>query len=350
MDILNILKDAVSENASDIFIISGKPIGIRVKGNMQDLHTKKVMPDDTQDLITQIYSMAGKKMGEGLEGKDDDFSFSVPGIARFRISVFSQRGSLAAVIRAIRFEIPDSHKLSIPGNVMDLAEIQKGLVLVTGSAGSGKSTTLACIINRINQEKSKHIITIEEPLEYLHRHEKSTVTQREVGIDTKDYASGLKSALRQSPDVILLGEMRDSKTISIATTAAETGHLIFSTLHTIGCSNTINRIVDAFPSGQQKQVLAQLSMTLQCIVSQQLIPALDGGVIPAFEVMCVNHAIKNMIRDGKIPQIEGTVYSSGSGEFISMDTSLLKLYKDGKISKEVALSYARNPDLLSKRM
>ena len=224
------------------------------------------------------------------------------------------------------------------------------MVLVTGPAGSGKSTTLACIIDHINKTRDKHIITLEDPLEYLHRHNRSIVSQREINVDTENYVTALRAALRQSPDVILLGEMRDYETISIAMTAAETGHMLFSTLHTIGAANTIDRIIDVFPANQQRQVAVQLSMVLSAVVSQQLLPAVDGGVVPAFEIMTVNPAIRNMIRDNKIPQIEGLLYSSSKEDMISMDSSILKLYQEGRITRETALLYATNPEMLERKL
>ena len=223
------------------------------------------------------------------------------------------------------------------------------MVLVTGPAGSGKSTTLACIIDYINKSYDKHIITLEDPLEYLHRHNKSIVSQREINVDTQSYVTALRASLRQSPDVILLGEMRDYETMQVAMTAAETGHLIFSTLHTIGAANTIDRIIDVFPPNQQRQIAVQLSMVLQAVVSQQLVPSIDGRMVPAFEIMTVTPAIRNMIRDNKIPQIDGILYSSANEDMVSMDLSLLKLFKENIISADTALAFATNPDMLRKK-
>ena len=225
------------------------------------------------------------------------------------------------------------------------------MVLVTGAAGSGKSTTLACIIDRINQTRNAHVITLEDPIEYLHRHNRSVVTQREVGTDTESYMSGLRAALRQAPDVILLGEMRDFETIRTAMTAAETGHLVISTLHTIGAANTIDRIIDSFPPNQQEQIRVQLSMVLQAVVSQQLIPVKDGtGEVPALEIMFLNNAIRNMIRESKIHQIDGIIATSQEEGMISMDNSLIKLYRDGVISRENAIAYSSNSELMEKKL
>ena len=233
---------------------------------------------------------------------------------------------------------------------MQFADHTKGMILVTGSAGSGQSTTLACLIDRINNTRNTHIITLEDPLEYLHRHNKSIVSQREIKIDTDNYVTALKASLRQSPNIILLGEMRDYETISVAMTAAETGHLLFSTLHTIGAANTIDRIIDVFPPNQQHQIAVQLSMVLNAVISQQLVPTVDGGMVPAFEIMSVTPAIRNMIRDNKVHQIDGLIATSTKDDMISMDMSLMNLCKKGIITKETALTYASNPEMLKKRL
>ena len=238
----------------------------------------------------------------------------------------------------------------IPEYVVHLGDISKGMVLVTGPAGSGKSTTLACIIDQINRNQQKHIITLEDPIEYLHRHDKSIVSQREINVDTENYVMALRAALRQSPDVVLLGEMRDYETITVAMTAAETGHLLLSTLHTIGAANTIDRIIDVFPANQQRQISVQLSMVLTAVVSQQLVPTVDGKVVPALEIMTVTPAIRNMIRDNKVHQIDGIIYSSMKEDMISMDASLLNLCKRGIIDQKTAIKYATNPDMLSKKL
>ena len=272
------------------------------------------------------------------------------GLSRFRVSAYKQRGALSAVIRIITFHLPDAHELGIPDYVIHLGDGGKGMILVTGPAGSGKSTTLACMIDQINRNQQKHIITLEDPLEFLHRHECSIVSQREINVDTESYVTALRAALRQSPDVILLGEMRDYETINVAMTAAETGHLLLSTLHTIGAANTIDRIIDVFPANQQRQIAVQLSTVLTAVVSQQLVPTVDGGVVPALEIMTVTPAIRNMIRDNKVPQIEGLIYSSTKEDMISMDGSLLNLCKKGIISRDTALKYATNPDMLGRKL
>lgn len=351
MNITEILQKAVAEKASDIFIVAGLPVSLRKNGIISRLDETRLLPPDTEELISQIYSIAGnRELAIVSDGGDDDFSFAVPGLSRFRVSAYKQRNALSAVIRIITFDLPDYSELGIPNTIINMGNGSGGMVLVTGPAGSGKSTTLACIIDHINKTRDKHIITLEDPLEYLHRHNRSIVSQREINVDTENYVTALRAALRQSPDVILLGEMRDYETISIAMTAAETGHMLFSTLHTIGAANTIDRIIDVFPANQQRQVAVQLSMVLSAVVSQQLLPAVDGGVVPAFEIMTVNPAIRNMIRDNKIPQIEGLLYSSSKEDMISMDSSILKLYQEGRITRETALLYATNPEMLERKL
>lgn len=351
IDTLELLKAAIGSQASDIFIVAGRPVSLRLNGSITMQNEDRLMPDDSRSIIEQIYEMANHRDIGILESSgDDDFSFAIPKLSRFRVNAYKQRGSLSAVIRIIAFDLPDFKELGIPENVIEFADCTKGLVLVTGPAGSGKSTTLACMIDHINKNYNKHIITLEDPLEFLHRHDKSIVSQREINVDTESYVTALRASLRQSPDVILLGEMRDYETMQVAMTAAETGHLIFSTLHTIGAANTIDRIIDVFPPNQQQQIAVQLSMVLQAVVSQQLVPTVDGRMVPAFEIMTVTPAIRNMIRDNKIPQIDGVVYSSSNGELVSMDSSLLNMYQKGQISKDVALTYASNPEMMKRRM
>lgn len=350
MDITVQLKDALSYGASDIFIVAGRPMVYKANGQLSNVDDHRLLPADTEAFVRQIYQLANRPIEPLLETGDDDFSFAVQGISRFRVSAYRQRSSLAAVVRVIRFELPDPEALHIPESILRLADRTKGMVLVTGSAGSGKSTTLACMIDRINTHRADHIITLEDPLEYLHSHKKSIVSQRETGSDTVSYLTALRGALRQSPDVILLGEMRDYETITVAMTAAETGHLLFSSLHTVGAANTVDRILDVFPPNQQHQIAVQLAMVLQAVVSQQLLPTVDGGLMPAFEVMVVNPAIRNMIRENKIHQIDTVIAASAEEGMVSMDASILNLYRAGRISDRTALTYAANPDLLAKKM
>lgn len=347
MNIKEILEKMSELQASDVFIVAGMPITYRKNGVIEQFDNDKLLPDGTDALIKSIYKLANNRDTSKLDEGDDDFSFAIPGVARFRVSAYKQRGSLAAVLRLIAFELPNPKDLGIPEAVINLGNDDKGMILVTGTAGSGKSTTLACIIDMINKHYKKHIITLEDPIEYLHRHNQSIVSQRELNLDTKSFAKALRATLRQSPDVILLGEMRDYETISIAMTAAETGHLLMSSLHTVGASNTIDRIIDVFPANQQHQVAVQLSCTLKAVVSQQLLPTVEGKLVPAFEIMTVTPAIRNMIRDGKIFQLDGTIFSAnGNNGMLSMDSSIKNLFNQGLITKETALTFASNPDRL----
>nr|WP_295265532.1 PilT/PilU family type 4a pilus ATPase [uncultured Blautia sp.] len=347
---LEFLTTAATQHASDIFIIAGRPLSIKTDGHLTD-YGERLMPDDTKQILECIYQMANNRdINRLLNTGDDDFSFSIPGLSRFRINAYKQRGSLAAVIRVIAFQLPDPSELSIPDDVMQTADYTKGMVLVTGSAGSGKSTTMACLIDRINHSREGHIITLEDPLEYLHRHNRCIVSQREICTDTENYLTSLRATLRQSPDVILLGEMRDHETIQTAMTAAETGHLVLSSLHTLGAANSISRIIDVFEPAQQHQIIVQLSMVLQAVISQQLIPDVNGKVIPVFEVMRLTPAIRNMIRDNKLHQIEGVIASSSQDQMRSMDHSLVELYKQGRIHKDTAIKYALNPDMIRHKL
>ena len=351
LDTTQLLQQAVQAQASDVFIVAGLPVSMRINGVITKENDTKLTPYDTSSIVTQIYHLAGNRDIHAFEESgDDDFSFAIPGLSRFRVSAYKQRGAMSVVIRIISFSLPNPAELGIPQRIIDFSNFSKGLVLVTGTAGSGKSTTLACIIDAINHHYKKHIITLEDPLEFLHRHDQSIVSQREINVDTESYVTALRASLRQSPDVILLGEMRDYETMQVAMTAAETGHLIFSTLHTIGAASTIDRIIDVFPPNQQHQIAVQLSMVLQAVISQQLVPSIDEKMIPVFEIMTVTPAIRNMIRDNKIPQLEGIISSSAGGEIISMDSSLLTLYKEGQITAETALAYATNPEMLKRKM
>ena len=350
MNALDMLRKAVADKASDIFVVAGRPASYRLHGKLVMMNDERLMPDATKMLVEEIYTLAGRDKSHLETCGDDDFAIAVPQLSRFRVNTFMQRGSYSAVIRVITFTLPDPKELMIPEHIMSLSSLRKGLVLITGPAGSGKSTTMACIIDRINQTYEKHIITLEDPVEFLHRHNKSIITQREISVDTESYVKALRAALRQSPDVILLGEMRDYETINVAMTAAETGHLLFSSLHTIGAANTIDRIIDVFPANQQRQIAVQLSMVLDSVISQQLVPSVTGEHIPVFEIMTVTPAIRNMIRDNKVAQIEGLLYSSARPDMISMDQSLLNLYKERRISKDTALLYATNPDMLEKKL
>lgn len=351
MNALEFLTKTTQEGASDLFIVAGRPLSYKKNGKLIQADEERMMPDQCEAFVREIYDLAGHRdISRFLACGDDDFSFAVQGLSRYRVSTYRQRGSLSAVIRVITFELPNPDALGIPESIIRLSDMKKGLVLVTGPAGSGKSTTLACIIDEINRTQEKHIITLEDPLEFLHRHKKSIVSQREISSDTESYLTALRASLRQSPDVILLGEMRDFETISVAMTAAETGHLVLSTLHTLGAANTIDRIIDVFPPNQQRQISVQLSSVLQAVVSQQLIPSKDETLVPAFELMTTTPAIRNMIRENKIHQIDGLIYSSAGKDMLSMDNSILALYKSGKISETEALSHASNPEMLKRKL
>ena len=350
MDVRKILEEATKREASDIFIIAGRPLTYKSKGAMNTLDDQRMEPKDTFQFVSATYTLAERNIDDFDRTGDDDFSFAIPGVSRFRVSTFKQRGSYSAVIRVISFTLPHPSELGIPDAVMELADSRSGMILVTGPAGSGKSTTLACLIDKINHEREAHIITLEDPLEFLHRHEKSIVSQREINTDTENYLTALRAALRQSPDVILLGEMRDYETINTAVTAAETGHLIFSSLHTIGAANTIDRIIDVFPASQQHQISIQLASVLQAVVSQKLVPSVSGEMVPAFEIMVLTPAIRNLIREGKVHQIDGIIYTSAAENMIAMDSSILDLYKKGIIDRHTAISEAVNPEIMEKRL
>lgn len=344
------LERAVRDEASDLFLVAGSFVSEKIDGQLQTVSEGKIFPPETEKFLREIYALAERPMEPYLERGDDDFSFAVPGLARFRVNAYRQRGSMAAVVRIVAFSIPDATEMNIPEEVMKVANLSHGMVLFTGTAGSGKSTTQACIIDRINRSRTSHIITLEDPIEYLHRNQKSIVSQREISLDTADYLSGLRACMRQAPDVILLGEMRDYETIRTAMTAAETGHLMLATLHTKGAVNTIDRIIDSFPSAQQAQIRVQLSAVLHTVISQQLLPGIDGSLVPAFEIMHMTPAIRNMIRDNKNHQIENAVASGGSEGMITMDQSILALCRAGKITKETALIYAVDLEQMRRRL
>ena len=351
MNLTELLNEAIQRNVSDIYIVPGANIMIKAGGQLAALSDAKITPEDSIQLIRQVYTLGdNRSMDRLFETGDDDFSFSLRHIGRFRCNAYKQRSSVAAVLRLVPFGLYDAKALHIPDTVLNLYKLQRGLVLVTGPAGSGKSTTLACIIDRINRECSNHIITIEDPIEHLHNHIKSIVSQREIEQDTENYATALRASLRQAPDTILVGEMRDYETIQTVLTAAETGHMVFSTLHTIGAVKTIDRIIDVFPANRQQQVRIQLSMVLSAVVSQQLIPSVDGRLLPAFEIMIVNNAISNMIREGKVHQMDNVIYSGANQGMITMDADIVRLYQEKKILKEIALKFSVSPDTIVKKM
>ncbi len=344
-----LLRDAMQMEGSDVFIIPFSPVSTKANGKMVSITEEKVTLPEVQVLIDRAYELAHRNKNILERDGDDDFSFAIRDVSRFRCNIYRQRGTLAAVFRVVAFGLPDPAKRHIPDLVMKLADLRSGMVLVTGPAGTGKSTTLACILDRINQTRSGHIITIEDPIEYLHPHKMCLVSQREVPEDASSFARAVRAALREAPDVVMLGEMRDVETISTAITAAETGHLLFSTLHTLGAAKTIDRVIDAFPAEQQNQVRTQLSMVLRAVVSQRLLLGTDGVLYPVFEVMTVNAAIQNLIREGKTHQIDNAISGAGS-EMLSMDSELARLARENKITKEMARAYALHPETMERQM
>jgi len=339
--IAELLSEAKEKGASDLHITVGTPPICRVNGELIDLGDEKLLPADTISLLEPIFNDHAKKV---LEEKGEvDLSYSIPKLGRYRVNVFKQRGSYACVIRLVGTTVPNTEELAIPASVVELTKKKRGLVLVTGPTGSGKSTTLASLIDVINTNYKTHVITIEDPIEYLHNHKKSVVNQREIGLDTMSYANALRAALREDPDVILVGEMRDLDTISIAITAAETGHLVFSTIHTTGAANTIDRIIDVFPPHQQQQIRVQLSSVLEAVISQQLIPTADGkGRVAAYEVMYTIPAIKNLIREGKTHQITSVIQTSKKQGMQTMDDAIIELYLHRTITAESAINFAQD--------
>lgn len=349
MELQEILSAAVGRDASDILLVAGLPVAYKVNG-LISREGERLFPEELDALVKCAYAMADRPLDRLQKMGDDDFSFAVPGLSRFRVNALRQRGSLAMVIRTVGFTLPDRHELGIPDNVITFANYTRGLVLFTGPAGSGKTTTLACIVDAINSNRNLHVITIEDPIEFLHQHKKSVVTQRELITDTVSYDSALRAALREAPDVILVGEMRDPETIRAAVTAAETGHLVISTLHTMGASNTIDRIVDVFPPEQQQQIRTQLALVLEGVVSQQLVPDKCGALLPVFEVMTVTPAVRNMVRESKAHQLDNVMATSTGEGMITMDQSLLALVRAGRVEKETALRHSISPDWLTKRL
>lgn len=351
MSIQTLIEIAVEKKASDIFIIAGCPVEIKVGNALIPITESASTALETEAYINELYDLSRHRMMDNLNRDgNDDFSFSLATLARFRVNVFRQRGSLAAVLRIVRFSIPSAKELHVPSEVSHFATLRKGLVIISGPAGSGKSSTLATLIDQINHHRNAHIVTIEDPIEYLHKHNKSIVSQREIGTDCVSTAVALKAALRQAPDVIFIGEMRDLDTIALAITAAETGHLVFSTLHTLGASNTIDRIIDVFPASQQTQIRVQLAMVLQAVISQQLVHTLDNQLLPVFEIMVNSNAVRNQIREGKTHQLANTIASSKDDGMVSMDTMLYDLVVAGKIDKQEALVHSFDSMVLQKKL
>ena len=347
MELLDLIKYGIDNRASDIHITTGVPPAFRIDGVLRYLDERPLSSDSIEALIKQI--LTEEKARELEFTGEIDTSYFIPSLGRFRMNIYKQRGCYAVAIRIIPSRIPTIEELGLPTIIKDLARLSRGLILVTGPTGSGKSTTLASIINQINQEKNCHIITLEDPIEYLHIHKKSIVNQREIKADTLSFSNGLRAALRQDPDVILVGEMRDLDTISTALTAAETGHLVLSTLHTSGAAKSIDRIIDVFPPHQQLQVRLQIASVIQAIISQQLLPkAIGKGRLLATEIMIATPAIRNLIREGKTYQIDNIIQTSKKEGMQTMDNSLLDLYKQGLITKETVLKQAADIEYVAR--
>jgi twitching motility protein PilT len=343
------LLDVVLERgASDLHLTSGSPPVLRLLGELVRLDEYPVLTPQT--LRTMIYAIISQRQREKLEQELElDLSYSVPGKARFRVNVYFQRDSIGAAFRLIPFEIKNLDDLGIPPVVGEFARLPRGFILVTGPTGSGKSTTLASLVDIVNVERACHIMTVEDPIEFLHRHKRSMVNQREIGTDTHSFSEALKHVLRQDPDVILVGEMRDLETISTAITAAETGHLVFATLHTQDAPQTIDRIIDVFPPHQQQQIRVQLSTTLQGVVTQQLLQTADGrGRVAATEVLIATPAVRHLIREGKVHQVYSVMQAGGRFGMQTMDASLARLVKAGQITHDLATERSHDPEELNR--
>lgn len=344
-----ILKNAKEAGASDVHITVGIPPKMRVNGNLVTMNFPKLLPEDTQKIAEKI--MNEKQIAWFDELGEYDMSFSIPNLGRYRVNVYRQRGSAAIALRLVGTSIPTAEELGVPESVMELSYKKRGLVLVTGPTGSGKSTTLAAIIDRINNKREAHIITLEDPIEYLHQHKLSIVNQREIGLDSMNYANALRAALREDPDVILVGEMRDYETMSVAITAAETGHLVLSSLHTIGAASTVDRVIDVFPPHQQQQIRVQFANVLEAVISQQLIPRVGGmGRVAAFEVMHSNHAVRNLIREGKSHQLVTIMQTNRKLGMITMDEAIEQLYQTQQIDRENAIQFAQDSEAMDMKL
>ena|SRR5680860_917663 len=349
LDFAEVLMQVMDQGASDLHLTAGSPPMVRKRGQLSALDYPAMNPQVVREIV---YSILTNDQRQRLETDWQlDLAYSIPGKARFRVNAFFQRDSLGAAFRLIPSEMPALDSLGLPPVLRDLTRKPRGFVLVTGPTGSGKSTTLAAMIDVINQSRHEHILTVEDPIEFLHRHKSCIVNQREIGADAQSFAMALKAALRQDPDVILVGEMRDLETISTALTAAETGHLVFATLHTQDTAQTVDRIVDVFPPSQQQQVRVQLSVALQGIVTQQLLPTADGmGRCAAAEILIPTPAVRNLIREGKTHQIYSTLQTGGSHGMQTMDAALVDLVRRDKITRELAESRSSSPEELRRLM
>lgn len=347
MNIIELLRKTVECKASDLHLTLGVPATVRLHGSLQPIEEVVLNNDDLRLLAEQLLDQGQREVLE--HNGEVDFSYSIPELGRFRVNAYMQRGSYAMAIRTISARIPSMEELNLPPVLKELALKQRGLILVTGPTGSGKTTTLAAMIDYINKNKKSHILTLEDPIEYVHTHKQSIINQREIGHDSKSFANALRAALRQDPDAILVGEMRDLETISTAITAAETGHLVLSTLHTIGAAKTVDRVIDVFPPHQQQQIRIQLGAVLEGIISQQLLPTIDGcGRVAAHEIMLSTTAIKNLIREGKTHQIQNTIQTGSKLGMQTMDASLAQLCKLQRISREIAYEHCIDREMLER--
>ena len=348
-DLDEILIQSVKVKASDIHLTTGRPPSYRIDGVLAPIEGERLTPQMLEDILMPLMDVRHRE--ELQNNGQTDFAYAISGVGRFRVNVFKQRGTLASVMRSLPFNIPEPEELGIPAEVVEMTTRKRGLILVTGPTGSGKSTTLASLIHVINRNYPYHIITLEDPIEYLHRHDKSVVNQREIGSDSTNYAQALRAALREDPDVILVGEMRDLETISTAITAAETGHLVLSTLHTIGADKTIDRIIDVFPPNQQQQIRIQLASVLECVVSQQLLKKADGsGRVAALEILFANNAVRNLIRESKTYQISSVMQTNRRAGMQTMDDALYDLYMRKLIDADNAVTYAQDPVSMNKKV
>lgn len=347
MELYEIIARTVNMGGSDIFVIPGSPVIVKCRGQYLQLDNEKMMPADTEMILREIYDMnASRTLDDLMYSGDDDFSFSIQNVGRFRCNAFRQRGSLAAVLRVVSYGVPDPEKIGIPEEVMELCNLKSGIVLVTGPAGGGKTTTLACMVDRINRTRNGHIVTIEDPIEYLHPHGSCIVSQREVRTDTGTFAGALHSALRQGADVIMLSEMPDNDTVATAITAAETGHLVLSAMNTIGTMRTVEHVVEGFPANQQQLMGVRLGTALEAVISQELVPTMDGTVIPVFDVLRVDDEMRTVLRSGVLSD-KWANFSQGL-MLSNLDKEILHLYHEKRITRETALTYAVRPDAVSK--